>query len=206
MLPCPHCEYDLSHTDDNRCPECGSSFDRRRLVETLLGSWPASRARWVILVAAISLLPFSWLSISAGTGPHWWSPLPLVFVIPLFMFESHAAALFLGCLVLLGSFLLFAWPLAKGNPRIHRRTLVALALVQILNWLWLVESFSYGLKYQGTRHTAAMVIINAALLITLVLLCLLCARRPKFLLAVTFHWIAWFWLIVYLFPYLGELP
>ncbi len=38
-LYCPACGYDLRHTEEPRCPECGSAFDRNTLI--------VSRIPWV---------------------------------------------------------------------------------------------------------------------------------------------------------------
>lgn len=205
MLPCPRCQYDLIQTEAGRCPECGSPFDRKLLVEARPGAWPPGSAKRAVIGAGILILPFAWLSMSARI-PLWWSPFPLLFIIPASWFQSFGAGLVLGCLLLLSAFLIFAKPLAKGTPNIPRRSIMAVGALQGLNALWLFYRFSYGVKYQGTSHVLAILLINAAVLVTLAALWYACAKRPAFVLSLAFHWVAWVWASVYLFPYLGELP
>jgi hypothetical protein len=158
-----------------------------------------------VIITAASIVPLAWIAMSAGY-PQWWSPLPLFLILPMFALESVAGGFVVGAAVLVGSFLLASFHLLKGRPRISWWTVGALAFVQGLNGVSLVGGFSYGVEYQGRAHTIAVCMINVGLLIAVALVGILCWRRPKFLMALAFHWLAWFWLTVYSFPYLGELP
>ncbi len=40
VLFCPHCDYNLTGLPEDRCPECGQSFDRRALTAMMSGPYP----------------------------------------------------------------------------------------------------------------------------------------------------------------------
>jgi hypothetical protein len=155
--------------------------------------WPPSSARIAVVVAGTSLLPFVWLSTAAIQlgDPHWWSPLPLAFVIPAWM-NSFVGVILNGGVVL-GSFALFSWPLSDGRPRILRWSLGAVFVLQALNWIYLALVFSPGVMVNAP-HTIAVCGINAVLSIVIISTAIWCWKRPSFLLAVGFQWLAWFWL------------
>jgi hypothetical protein len=205
VLPCPRCQYDLSETETGRCPECGRAFDRNALITLERRAWPPARAKWVVILAGLLILPFALLSIASGI-PELCCPMPALFVYPAFVFGSFTVAYVFGSLVLLASFYIFARRLTKGRPTISSWTVLAVAVLQVLNWLWIAAYFSSGLINQGRSHVVGLILINVAFLVTLAGLWCVCLRRPTFLISLAFHWLAWIWLAVYLFPYLFDYP
>ena len=143
--------------------------------------------------------------MSAGL-PTWWSPLPILFIVPIFHLELVRDMwwpLYFATPIL---FLLVNIPLARGSARIRHWLLIPLLILQVLNWLWIFSFFSFSLGYHGVDYTLAVSFINAGLLLALSGLWFANHRRQRFLISLLFHWLAWAWITVYLFPYLGELP
>jgi hypothetical protein len=178
------------------------SVRRQRLFSS--ACWPPARAKWTVVVAGVSLLPFLWIAVSVTAGnPTWWKPFPVIFCVATFLLGSQIGVLVMGSVVVLGLFAIFSWPLMNGSPRSPWWSLVTFAFLHGLNGLYLLAHYSDGVRTQGAAHTNAVCIITVTIFVTLVLLAVRCAWRPNFLLAVTFHWLAWFWLALYLFPLLG---
>lgn len=209
-LACPGCGCDLSGKRVTRCPECGVYFDaatmsRRQQRFLAKAHWPPERARWAVAAAGLSLLPFLWIATSVTTGnPTWWKPFPLTICIAtVFFLNSQIGVFLVASVVVFGSFGLYTWPLMKGQPRIPWWSLVTFAFLHGLNCLHLLANYSRGVRTQGATHTNLVCIITGLLFWALVLLAVRNAWRPNFVSAVTFHWIAWFWLVLYLFPLLG---
>lgn len=208
-LACPQCGYDLTNMRVNRCPECGVYFDtatmsHRRQQFLSNACWPPARARWAVVVAGLSLLPFLWIAVSVTTShPTWWKPFPLIFCISTVLLGSQFGVFVIASAVVVGSFGLYTWPLIKGQPHIPWWSLATFAFLGSLNGLHLLANYSDGVQTQGAAHTNLICIITGSLFLALVLLAIRGAWRPNFVLAVLFHWLAWFWLILYLFPLLG---
>lgn len=208
-LACPRCKCDLTKMRVIRCPECGVYFDtatiaRRRQKLLSNACWPRARARWAVVVAGLSLIPFLWIAVSLTTGhPTWWKPFPLIFCILTVLLGSQISVFVIASVVVAGSFGLYTRPLIKGQPRIPWWSVMTFAFLHILNGLHLLANYSNGVKTQGAAHTNLVCIITVSLFLALVFLAVLCAWRPNFVLAIMFHWVAWFWLVLYLFPLLG---
>ena len=208
-LRCPRCHTDLARSSGTRCPECNANFDAAtlsRLPQFQMSSvgWPPSSARKAVGVAGISLLPFVLLSTAAihFGRPQWWSPLPLILFIPAWI--SPVGGVILNGIVVLGTFARFSWPLTDGRPRIPIRSLGAISVLQILHWIYLSLVFTEGIRLNAA-HTIAVCGINFVLSIAIIGVALCCWKRPNFLLAIGFQWLAWFWLAMYSFPLLSDL-
>ena len=166
---------------------------------------PVHRARWFVLAAGISLLPFLWLAVSIDKGnPTWWKPFPMIPSIFTFWLNSKIAAFLFASLVVVPSFALFNWPLVNGNARIPKRSAIFVFL-HILNGLYLLALFSEGVKHLGIAHTVTVCSVTFVLFVGMVILGVQCMRRPSFPLALACQWLAWFWLVHYSFPVLGPL-
>lgn len=50
---CPHCGYSLRGLPENRCPECGNTFDPAEVAGTFQAKWPALM-KWLLLGYVIS--------------------------------------------------------------------------------------------------------------------------------------------------------
>ena len=206
---CPNCHTDLSRTSCRRCPACGVHFDaatlsRHQKVRVSRASWPPSTARIALVFAGVSLLPFVWLSTFAvqhGT-PQWWSPVPLIFFVPVWLNPISGLVLCAG--VVLGSFAAFSWPLVDGRPRLLAWSLGATLLLQTFNWIYLALAYRQGLELDAT-HTNAVCGINLALSISILGSAIMTKTRPHFLWALSTQWLAWFWFAMYSFPLLCDL-
>lgn len=181
--------------------ESPSSIDAGvKEIEISGASWTPHSARIAVIVAGISLLPFAWLSTAAlrlGDEPQWWSPLPLAFFFPAYMSPLFGFVVNGGVAYCL--FARFSRPLMNGRPRIPLWSLAAISVLQILHWIYLASYYADGIRLHGT-HMTAVCVINAVLSIAMISTALWCWKRPNFLLAVGFQWLAWFWLMMYAFP------
>jgi hypothetical protein len=198
-ISCPACHYELSGLLEERCPECGGHFDRELLLRLHAAAWPASRAAPLTVVAALSLLllPYS-LPTAIQTLPSIWLYTALAFRLPDWTFFGFIVA----CSI---AFVLWNHQLLRGRPQIPRRTVVLLAVLQLLNWPWIICSASFW-GYLGMSYVLRVSVVNLVLLTTLVTGWCAAKKHPHFLLTLAFHWIAWIWLTAYFFPYFGELP
>ncbi len=143
--------------------------------------------------------------MSSGV-PEWWSPFPLWIIVPLFALSPPEGVWWLLYSIASVSFLLCNPAVLRGSGRLSAVSITVLAVLQALNIAWLAGGFSYGVEYQGKSYAVAVTAISAALLVILCTLCVAARRHPRFVLNVAFRWPAWFWLTLYAFPYLGELP
>jgi hypothetical protein len=83
---------------------------------------------------------------------------------------------------------------------------VLLVLVTILNVWFAIESWPYGLRYQGFTHTLRIMAIGAFVIAILIALGTSARRAPSFAKDFAFHTLLFGWLAWGAFPYLGELP
>jgi hypothetical protein len=93
-----------------------------------------------------------------------------------------------------------------GLSRIPMRTLVLLGVIWAVNLLWITAGVSTAWDYHGHTYTAGIVVINVTIPLALAGLWIAARKRPSFLRSLAFHWLAWVWLTLYAFPYLGVLP
>lgn len=208
-LRCPNCDADLARSSGARCAECDVHFgpatlSRRQQLQAHNACWPPSSARIAVVVAGISLLPFVFLSTAAVQlgNPRWWSPVPLIFLIPVAI--NPVGGLILNGIVMLGSFTRFSWPLRDGRPRVPRASLGTISVLQVLNWIYLARVWTEGMRLDAAQ-TIAVCGINLVLSIAIISTALWCWKLPNFLLAIGFQWLAWFWLVMYSFPLLFDM-
>lgn len=185
----------MTNPDEAPVPD-GSPLESRSTVR---------RAPWFVLAAGSSLLPSLWLAMSIDDGnPTWWKPFPLIPLFFTFALDSKIAAFLFGSFIVVPSFALFNWPLVKGNARIPKRYAIFVFLY-ILNGFYLLALFSEGVKHLGSAHTVTVCSITFFLFVGMVILGVLCVRRPSFPLALACQWLAWFWFVHYSFPVLRPL-
>jgi hypothetical protein len=180
-----------------------SSRRRTKTVLVTLGRVPMNTTQGAVptLVAGLGLLiPASIGLLGSGT-PTMLSPFPALTVLPAFLFGKAAVAV--------PTLLFFAWHpgLFRGEPRIPTRSYALFIVVAILSVIYFVESWKWGLEYQGSRFTHLVCIVNVACVASIGLAF---ARSWKgastFKYSLFLHWILFAWLAWCAFPYLGELP
>jgi hypothetical protein len=139
-------------------------------------------------------------------GPTILSPLPALTVLPAFILGfSHLwkAAIALPMLFF------FVWlpGLFYGEGKIPKRSYGLLAGAIVLNVLWFIWGWKFGLDYQGAQYTFTVCIVNVtAVLFLAVAFYRNWGKESSFVTNLTLHWILFAWLAWYAFPYLGELP
>jgi hypothetical protein len=104
-------------------------------------------------------------------------------------------------------FLLWNPQLFRGQSEIPRRTYALFVGAILLNVVWFLGGWKFGLQYQGTRFTYSVCAINAVWILFLAVF-LVRARKGSrsFANSLASHWLLFAWLAWYAFPYLGELP
>jgi hypothetical protein len=109
--------------------------------------------------------------------------------------------------LLVPSLLFFMWNpgLFRGQERVPTRTLILLAAMPLLTAIYFLESWNYGLQYQGRWFTFVTCIVNVVWLAALWMIAAGRRRRNSFAGNLLLHWLLFAWLGWYAFPYLGEL-
>lgn len=96
--------------------------------------------------------------------------------------------------------------LFRGEAKVPRRSYVLLGLLTVLTVIDLIESWKWGMQYQGPRHTAVVSSVNIAWLGFLGLAFARTRREGgSFQTSLFLHWMLFAWLGWYAFPWLGEL-
>ncbi len=144
---------------------------------------------------------FSWLTISSGTSTLY-SPVNLPLVLVGLLSSSFIAVLFFMPIV----FLIWCWPILRGEPVVPRRSIILLALSIALSIFYFVRGIDFGIQYQGRDFVIGVGIVNAIFWILLVVLAVIARRRPHYRNNLIFHFALFAWLAYYAFPYLGESP
>ncbi len=159
-------------------------------------------------VAGGALLGPAYVGLFLTGIPTLLCPLPFLTVTPAFILSSLWAGGATRAAALIPSLLFFAWnpTLFRGQAQVPKRSWVLLAITTLLSLLWFVESWKYGLEYQGRRYTYQICIVNGLWLVVLWALFATYSRRTSFVGNLLLHWLLFAWLGWYAFPYLGELP
>jgi len=103
--------------------------------------------------------------------------------------------------------LYLAWSFAflKSRFKITLTQKVVSGLLVILSAVFNVNSFGYGLKYQGEFHTYIMYAYNISLVLGLSLILWANTKKPSFNSYISFSVVLFAWLGWVAFPWLGEL-
>jgi|SRR6266436_228817 len=163
-------------------------------------------SRLLVIAAGLALLIPAWIGLFSAGVPTLFAPLPTLTILPAFVLSRwHLESL----AVLIPSFLFFLWSpglLLRQRPDLPKRTAALLGLLTLLVIVDFVFEWNFGLRYQGTRHTVGVCIINFMWLALLWWASVRCLRKPSFAGSLLAHWFLSAWLGWYAFPYLGELP
>ena len=127
--------------------------------------------------------------------------LPLIVA---YVTKSTVLAFLIGSSIMLPMFAIMNWPLLHGRTSISIWSLSYFPL-HIINGLYLMGGYRGSVKNLGQEHTNAVCSITALLFTALAVVGILGWRRSSIARTLAFHWIAWLWLILYLFPLLGPL-
>jgi hypothetical protein len=132
-------------------------------------------------------------------------PFPLVTIIP---FSRLSSAQLSWLAVLVPTFLFFAWSprLFRGQDKIPKRSIVLLGVLTVLSGVYFVDSWTYGMHYQGAHFTYGLCLANVGWLLLLWVAFVRGLRKSSFVNNLLAHWLLFAWLGWYAFPYLGELP
>jgi hypothetical protein len=162
------------------------------------------RSRLVTFIAGVALLVPASVGLLTSGVPTLLCPFPALTVVPAFFLDPGFA-----WAVIVPALLFFAWNprLFQGSAKIPKRSYALLGVVMVLNVIWFVLGWKYGLEYQGRKFTYSVCAVN---LCWATFLGVLFAHQRKgkasFRANLLVHWLLFAWLAWYAFPYLGELP
>jgi hypothetical protein len=142
--------------------------------------------------------------------PKIFSPHSFIVIMPVLalheIFRSgHLLSYIIGTLIVPLLFLLWSFPLLRGQVQIPRRSKIGTIFLILLSLLSVIASWPYGVKYQGLIHTIAIYIFNLIFWTALFLLYRSNTTRESYTSNYFFHWILFAWLGWVAFPWLGEL-
>lgn len=157
-------------------------------------------------LTGLALLIPAWIGLLISGVPTSLSPLPALTVLPAFVLASwHLWRV----AVTVPSLVFFAWNpgLFRGESKVPKRSVGLLATAALLDVVWFVEDWNYGLLYQGAKYTYLVCGINIAWVAVLGAMFAHCWKsKSSFKFNLVLHWLLFAWLAWYAFPYLGELP
>lgn len=151
-----------------------------------------------IAVAALGLIGVSWLTIAARV-PTVRAPFSFAVALPVLMFG------WMGVVTVPLAFTLWCLQFLRGPAAIPKRTLVLFVLLLGAATYWLVGGTSYGVQYQGLRHTVIVLACNAVFVSVLTGLLVFLRLRPSWGGHLAFHWVLFAWVAWCAFPWFGEL-
>jgi len=129
-LYCPNCDYNLAGLLENRCPECGTTFDPTELLKLTAASPKPISVSIVILHLIWPAAVFTLLIYVAGiTGLEW---LNGTFVISLIVILFVNAAVIARRVAATSSVRRGGSPYHRSNPASFFRAMVGLVLMQTL--------------------------------------------------------------------------
>ena len=129
-LYCSNCDYNLSGLHENRCPECGTTFDPAELLRLAAAAPKPVAVSTVILHLIWPAALFTLLIYVAGiTGLEW---LNGTFVISLIVILFVNAAVIARRVAATSSVRRGGSPYHRSNPASFFRAMVGLVLVQSL--------------------------------------------------------------------------
>jgi hypothetical protein len=165
-----------------------------------------SKTGLVTLAVGLALAIPSSIGILVSNVPTVLCPFPLLISLP---------AMLLGGLnswkvvIIPPTLVFFLWQpgLFDGQAKIPKRSYWLFAVAAVLNVVYFISSWKWGLEYQGVKFTHSVCIINIVWVVFLGLALAMNRRRtPSYGVNLFLHWALFAWLAWYAFPYLGELP
>ena len=216
-LFCPRCRYDISGLPDDVCPECGRPFDRKLLLRLCVVSWQSSRAAQATLVAALLLFGATSAVLFNDSFLSWGAFPAIAFLVPVLLYAAFgfSGSVEIACLIASSiTFVLWNHQLLRGRPAIPRRTIVLLAILHLLNWGWLILQWrDTFLSVWSVSFLFFLILVAGCFdsrrysrFVVSPRLQWLAPVEVRFFLSLGFHWVAWIWLTLFLFPHLGDFP
>jgi hypothetical protein len=127
-------------------------------------------------------------------------PVPGLVLLPLFFIGPFA------WLVPMVFFFVWNPGLFNGDAKTPKRTHVLLAVATLLSPLWFAGGWRDGIVVQGPRYNLFVLGIN---IVWVTVLWFMFVRNwktePSFKLNLLLHWLLFFWLAWYAFPFFGEI-
>ena len=158
------------------------------------------------LLAAMALAGIAWVGMFSGGVPAFVRPMPALTFIPALLLSGRGLS-WLAVLIPTIFFLVWNPGLLHGKGRLPVRSVVLFGLATILSLVDFVESWQYGVKYQGIRYTYAVCAANMFWVVLLTVVFFLVRRAaPSFRNNLLANWLLFAWLAWYAFPTMGELP
>ena len=102
----------------------------------------------------------------------------------------------------------FVWNpgLFNGDTKTPKRTYILLVVTTLLSVLWFVLGWRDGIVMQGPRYNFSVLGVN---IVWITVLWFMFVRNwktePSFKVNLLLHWLLFFWLAWYAFPFFGEM-
>jgi hypothetical protein len=160
----------------------------------------------VTWLTALSLLLTAAIGLMGSRAPTPICPFPVLTIIPALILSTWRLQYIS---VAIPALLFIGWQpaLFRGETKVPKRSFALFALIACLTVLYFVESWHWGLQYQGAQYTYLVCFINAIWIASILGLFIRNLNRPpSYLSNLCLHWMLFAWLGWYAFPYLGESP
>jgi hypothetical protein len=165
-------------------------------------------ARLAVICVCIAL-PILAAIIGWANGMVWWSPGPLLLVLPIFFFDEWAIEWpYATWLIPSVPFVILTAPIAfrSNNQNLPIRSIVLLLIATLTTIYWFATSTSYIGKYQSMTYFVGGAVSNAAIIGVLWGMWLALRNRFNFALVLVWNLILVCWLFWLAYPWLGEYP
>jgi hypothetical protein len=158
------------------------------------------KTSWYFLFAgALSITLASSFMLLGGFMPLWMAPMPFYLVFSFWLISF-------GSIFILPVIYIFEVLLLDQTKHLGNWVLAISSGVFFLDFLYLIEAWEYGFKYQGRDHTMIVIAENLIVMCLILSLILLGFRKKTAI----YHRVANLVLFLFLawcaFPYLGEMP
>ncbi|MFN0131701.1 MAG: hypothetical protein ACKVW3_04085 [Phycisphaerales bacterium] len=190
---CGACGYCLEGLAGCRCPECGAPAGVKSSI-------PTSTSAAAVIAGAAAVL-ITGLAVVGGV-PHWYAPLPLTVLIPMFMGLPHAVVAIAWSLL----FVVYARLVWIGRREISNVSIGLFLVAMAMSAVVYVGGFEYAGQYQAPGYSVYVSVAGWTLVALLWTLLVINILRPRHWTNAGFHFVLGVWFVGWAFPYMGELP
>jgi len=148
------------------------------------------------------------LTVSAGF-PRYYSPFSLPTVLPMFLvYSSGISGMTLSFVAAIPNalvFLISTLSLTEQDSKLTKPFTIFCGIIILFSIVFFVFTFSYGVIYQGLRHTLLMCIFSGTFIVAIFVAYKLNNQKPNINNALAFRVLFFSWVGWVSFPWLGEM-